>query len=684
MPAIFPRLPAVLPAFALLPVLLLGGCLDMRTPVTEAVSAQAPTLPRAHPGYVQWLRRQSLLEQAQAYAAQVSGTPRQWARPADAARISRLLAAAGVWLRLASSSLETDGSALSALAGTQTLSMLRGMGVEGLLLSPLAESGGQWHERPTDGRDEISFAPAPGTGTDKELDRLTTAAERAGILTGGSLLPLATGFGPDFFLAARHAPEFTGLYVMLEVPPAFRAPLPPAQEPLALATLTPAQMQQWHGAGLLPPEDSADGRCGWAVTGPFTGVDGNERRWLYRWQDSPLRPVLHWSDPSRRAAAIFSAAIIRHTGFRRQTLAMFDAAPLFSSRQAMQDFASSEAAAFCNTVARENRNCGGWTLLDTDVPPALLPAVLAAGTDFVRDSAATPAAVVALLTGDTAPLRAALEAQLQAGTDQRRLARILPGAEGMTLPLSPAVLRDGLPGLAAWQHYGLFSNGRLHATGATLAALAAGLSPAEAPRPAALAGILRRHTLLTAFCAGLPGLLVPQGADIRGALNVAGIASPHAPGLSASRRWRWEGAAADAALPAARLCYPSISHQRSDPASYASVLGRLGTLRRQYGIAEATVECLPDAPPGCIAVLLCLPDGRHLLNAANFTPESRTLPLTPTTGSAVLFGRHAALTDNSGHAALHLHAHECVMVLMESRKSATVSATVANPSQRRP
>ena len=69
---------------------LLGAC-GRRAPVTAPPAANG--LPRADPGYLQWLERQSMLGQAPELAAQVSGTERLWHNSSTARRVPVLLRA---------------------------------------------------------------------------------------------------------------------------------------------------------------------------------------------------------------------------------------------------------------------------------------------------------------------------------------------------------------------------------------------------------------------------------------------------------------------------------------------------------------------------------------------------------------------------------------------------------------
>ena len=67
--------------------------------------------------------------------------------------------------------------------------------------------------------------------------------------------------------------------------------------------------------------------CGWAATHEVRGIDGNARRFAFRWFGHPWEAVLNWTDPSRAAQRIVSAGIIRSVGTLGSALAGFGLKP---------------------------------------------------------------------------------------------------------------------------------------------------------------------------------------------------------------------------------------------------------------------------------------------------------------------------------------------------------------------
>ncbi|MFT3957565.1 MAG: hypothetical protein QM665_00340 [Desulfovibrio sp.] len=82
----------------------------------EQPAGSASLLPRADPGYLQWLERQSMLGSTQELTGQVSGTDLIWRNSASARRVPLLLTAAPNWFDVNPHSLGAGQPALRALA----------------------------------------------------------------------------------------------------------------------------------------------------------------------------------------------------------------------------------------------------------------------------------------------------------------------------------------------------------------------------------------------------------------------------------------------------------------------------------------------------------------------------------------------------------------------------------------
>lgn len=569
--------------------LCLSGLLVACTPASHK---SAPPLPRANPGYVQWLERQSMLAASPQYTRLVSGTELQWRLPAtdtDQGRIDTLLKAADTWLFVYPPSLLTEGqrSVMAELHTGTTLRQLKMLGIGGVYMNPTAESSALW-AAPTSpagssgtpqgtllGEEATSLTFAPHVGTETHYTDLARAAGREQMQLGAGLVPAAIGIGPDFLLAGRHVREYPGTMLMVEVPKDAWHLLPPASPAQAVTDLTtaphresPLSAKTWAATALngphqasfdalvakniIPPALVRDNLpwaspSGWAASPIMEGSDGVERRFVYRYHGHVNSPVLQWDDPSRNTQRILSASAIRTIGSQQQTLgglyleawAGLDVADRADRRGSSTALAEPAAAAL-RDLSREIRRYGGWSMQADVFPPSLSPSILATGVDFTLDTITSPTAEYALLTGDTLPLKEALKASLVAGVDHKRLVRALPHYKG--LDLRP--LYDSSSGRAAvttlqtwlstaqakaWLGEVQARPERIAATATTLAAMAAGYGPNEATRPENAPAIRARHMLLTSLRAAMPGLLVLSGADMSGALNVpANTATPSA------------------------------------------------------------------------------------------------------------------------------------------------------------
>ena len=302
-------------------------------PASGATAAQAASngLPRADPGYLQWLERQSMLGAAPELTAQVSGTERIWRNSSTARRLPVLLGAAPNWFALNPYAVSTGRPVFRALAGGAGAGFpdaLPQAGLNGLFVSPTGERGDIWnkHNQPSPGGENVaSLRFDPALGSDADFEKLAQRLEPLQIQLGGELPPAATGLGPDFILQARRAARFDGIYAMIAVPRKDWDLLPRLPDEWECLPLRPEAVAQLARRGLLPDalvRDSLPWATpgGWAATGEVRGADGQIRRWVYRYSGDALRPVLLWQDPSGQARRIFSAAIIRHTGLQQQTL----------------------------------------------------------------------------------------------------------------------------------------------------------------------------------------------------------------------------------------------------------------------------------------------------------------------------------------------------------------------------
>ena len=672
-------------------------------PASGATAAQAASngLPRADPGYLQWLERQSMLGAAPELTAQVSGTERIWRNSSTARRLPVLLGAAPNWFALNPYAVSTGRPVFRALAGGAGAGFpdaLPQAGLNGLFASPTGERGDIWnkHNQPSPGGENVaSLRFDPALGSDADFEKLAQRLEPLQIQLGGELPPAATGLGPDFILQARRAARFDGIYAMIAVPRKDWDLLPRLPDEWECLPLRPEAVAQLARRGLLPDalvRDSLPWATpgGWAATGEVRGADGQIRRWVYRYSGDALRPVLLWQDPSGQARRIFSAAIIRHTGLQQQTLTGLRLEALMGldvPAGAAEDAAAAQAARFArltpgldalDEAAREVHRYGGWAMQDDVLPPSLTPVVLAGAVDFSRDSITPAAAAYALLSGDAAPLAALLRASQASGVDQSRLARGLHDWRAvdwrplLDLPQGRELIRKaqrlaGAPPEAM----------RLWTTPASLAARALGLKPAEASASAAdgkNAALREACLLLLGWRVGLPGLSFVSPQDLSGALDLPRSTADLPASLGLTPLWGDNpGNVGQSGTPAAPSAFGALEQQWADRQSFLHSMARLLRARRDAGLAEGKLLAVFSGPPGCVAVLSALPSGGCWLLAANFSAEKRIFPLTLPSGIAARAARDigggqdlsSALTRNGHGLELELDGRHSRHVLLD-------------------
>ncbi|MDR2076376.1 MAG: hypothetical protein LBP61_05535 [Desulfovibrio sp.] len=710
---------------------LLGACAFTPAPLKRDPHTLDTPIPRADPGYVQQLERKSMLNKAMETARVVSGSELAWRAPAGYEGPEALLSLADIWISIhpltfLSSSRRT---AFEQLGEMTVWPIFREIGVKGLYIAPIFGSGELWtgskRANNTLGDDVVQFSFSPAAGQESQYRRLMNGVLDNQALLGSDLTPAATGIGPDFFLAARNYREYPGIYCMLEVPRQFWPLLPPASSAWEGVPLSEQQVASLNAEKLLPTAMRHElsfpgGGSGWAATGETAGIDAVTRRWVYRYFKDPNHPILNWEDPSRSANRILSASTVQQVGIwgqafiglRLDAFQGLEVAPATSPPRDSAPDASAEnapaprgffiepALPAAQSLSREIRRYGGWSWLRNDTLP--LPALwefLRAGTDFIQDTAFSPAAEHALLTGDASLLRFMADEALRLRIDTRRTVHSMPAEEGInyTLPHlrhlasgpegaeAERLMRqtlDALQAVLAKQSPSPLQDGFLYTTGAGLAAMALGL-PLDVPEsadgsavrslPSARAELDKAikdkektlangHALLIFFKAMQPGVLLLTGQDVVGALPLSWSGSADTSvGWDARNAARGGYALTSAGsslvvtpqgLPRAPALYPPADRQVLQEESFLRRIGSFLRLRSQLGIAKGDIiERMPTAGQGSIALLSRMRgQGRYLISICNFsrTPITERLLLDNLPGTDNLYtyitplGTHSA------------------------------------------
>ena len=605
---------------AVLAAIVLSGC----SPSAPGPKTDLPG--RAGPVYVQWLEEQACLRRASDITAVVSGSPLGWRR---SSRESLLPEEANVWFFASPALTSWSGyeTFASALTGERAAERLASLGMRGVMLSGLADTGDEWAGRSPAaglGEDAVGLDFGRLTGTEKDVAAWQAALARNGLLPGGTLLPANTGRGPDFFLSLRGVRDYPGLYAMTELPPQ-SAPLLPSLKEDAAAPLSARSAAALAALDALPApleQDAAHFPAparGWAVTGPVTGVDGVTRRWAYRWYGRFDRPVLHWDDPSGAARRVMQADVILHVGLRHEVLIGvsagawlgLDAARPRSGEEKPAFSALEPGLSALRDLTRNAHRYGAAVLVRDALPPELLPQLQDSGADFFFDGVLFPALEQSLLAGDAGAVCESLRRALASGTDQRRLWRMAPNGlprpeDDALLPLLPKDWADFLTSSR-------LGRDGLRINAAMLAAAACGVSPGKSPDAAASSAVRDAHELCLAVRAFLPGLFMISGTDLDGSLPLG------ADGSGTPPLWQLGNA------PSSRRGLPSglALYRRVPGSDMDGPLRTMLTARASCNIASGTLAAVPSCTDsGVLITASTLPDGGTLVFFGNFAARS--------------------------------------------------------------
>jgi len=158
---------------------------------------------------IQFLEPHSMLFQAARQSATLSGKGDQWRHSFTTPQPLDAVKAVSVWLLHYPGCVipEPGKSVIGTWGDPKFWDALRDIGIDLLHTDPIERGGGVQGQQftPTiDGLfDRISYEIEPSLGTDDEFRQMVQTASQRGGSVGGDLVPLHTGLGPDFWLAAR-------------------------------------------------------------------------------------------------------------------------------------------------------------------------------------------------------------------------------------------------------------------------------------------------------------------------------------------------------------------------------------------------------------------------------------------------------------------------------------------------
>lgn len=654
---------------ALLLALFITGCVGTAPKDTsDVLSFDDEVLGRANPGYIQWLEKQAMLQQATELSHVVSGTNLFWLGPYEKPRSDTMRQLAPVWFSMnaARTLSSSSGSLLFTLGNSNFLPMMAQIGIRGIHIESMRESGAVWGS-PTEqrqlGNDTVSYSFLRSVGTDNDFGRFVRKANQSGIILGDTVVPLATGRGADFFLSTRGVPKYKGAYCMVDIPRQFWDNLPEVQNRSRAVKVDDEAIAVLRQARLIPPPLVRDGVAlsltplTWYATNVVKDVDGNGRRYVYLGYGSEARPLLNWNDPSGVAKQIVSGSLIQEIGMQHSAMASVRVSPLYGLEP---DYPGADKTTYgigntavnaAVSIAQQARRYGGWTFLQDNLPLVTIREALTNGTDFAVNHSISTAAQIAYATGDARLLRESLFVMEQMGIDQKRLInRIQPEAYiDLGVPFmfnaendrSAAFRKEQCDAvqqvLAASGADVFFSKSRLYLTPAAYVAAVDGVRDVRHMTVEEEQNVTKGLTLLGHVQAMQPGIFMLSAEEMLGVL-------PLPPELleykteEDSLRQNIAGAydltsragnsiLTEIGLPKAPKAFRDIDEQLRDVESFVSNMRRLIMLRTALGMENAKLLQLPAVKNnGSVMQLYQLPSKNELhakfvLTVANFSRD---------------------------------------------------------------
>lgn len=653
-------------------------------------SAEAPADGAEPPSnsaeYITFLEENSMLHQADLVADPISGSGTQWREEFGEPKPQELRELAAVWmLRYPLSTIPMDGDSSSVIAtwaDPDFWAAARVVGIKMLRTNPTQRSGGiEGREfTPTvDGFfDRIGYVTAPELGTDEQYAQLAANAKENGAVVGSDLVPTHSGFGPDFWLAARGYEDYPGLYSMVQIPEEHWGLLPAVgdtwgSEPVSIENATRLE-ELGFIPGTFPVADSdpdADQWSGWRALAPIVGVAGETRRSVYAHVFKPRQPLYNWLDPSYAARRLNFGDLANNILNRGVPVLRLDANTFLGLEPRDESsvatiFLSPLAKVATTDIAMAARKVGGYTYQEFAGPLATLKEFAPAGADMSYDFFTRAEALYGLINGDALPLRLAHHFLLEAGVQSNTLVHDLQNHDEITFQmfelgshgdfefegetrngeqLTEEILDTMRSTVGAMPYNHLYRPGQdgLATTFAGFIAPALGIDDPYNASPEQVELIRRGHLLIAHANAMIPGIFAFSSWDAVGALPIQLDSVPEELTAGGDVRWVNRGGVdlmgkasrtttAIFELPEAPALYGPLPEQLEDPNSFMSRMQAMLVAREQYGIKDATMNAVPPVADAAVAVLvMTLPDSRSLaitaLNYGQMTTSS-TVDLT--------------------------------------------------------
>ncbi len=632
----------------------------------------------SNPVYVDWLRRQSMLQDAKDIAGQFTGIGAMWQNPFAQPDPRAAVQTASVWFTAYPISMITrpGRSFLATLADPRLWETFQRVGIQAVHTGPVKRAGGLsgWSSTPSvDGHfDRIGTEIDGLFGTEEDFRRMCdVAAEHDGTVID-DIVPGHTGKGADFRLAELGVGDYPGIYHMVSIPREEWHLLPEVPEGRDSVNLDEEAEQALEEAGHiigalqrvifhLPGVKDTN----WSVTAPVTGPDGVTRRWAYLHYFKEGQPSINWLDPTFAGMrlvigdALHSLGDLGSGGLRLDANGFLgvektaEVGPAWSEGHPLSQAAN-------QLIGSMVRKVGGFTFQELNLSIDDIRETAASGADLSYDFINRPAYQHALATGDTEFLRLTLREARAQGVDAASLVHALQNHDEMTYELVHFASRhrdeefsfrgeevtgeelaetireeltERLTGEGADYNLVFTTNG-ISSTTASVITASLGIHDLDALTDEDVERVTRAHLLLVMFNALQPGVFALSGWDLVGALPIprAEIESLLAEG---DTRWVHRPAydlldvAPDAThsasgMPRSRALYGPVDAQLERPGSFADRLREILHLRGYFAIATTRQVDVPDVAHPSMLVMVHeyeLVPGQLQVTVLNFGEE---------------------------------------------------------------
>jgi trehalose synthase len=626
--------------------------------------------------YVEWLRNQAMLGDANTLARQLSGQASMWqnsyAHPNPRAAVER----APVWFTAYPLSFITRStqSFLSALGDPDMWSAFSQIGIRAIHTGPVKLAGGisGWSQTPSvDGHfDRISMAIDPVFGNEEEFRSMCEVAADHGGTIIDDIVPGHTGKGADFRLAEMNFRDYPGIYHMVDIPEEDWNLLPDVPEGQDSVNLSPDSEKGLQEAGYIIGRlqrvifyEPGVKETNWSATRPIVDTTGKTRRWVYLHYFKAGQPSINWLDPTFAGMRLVVGDALHSlvdlgTGALRLDANGFLGVEKSAEEQPGWSEGHPLSEAANQLIGSMIRKVGGFSFQELNLTIDDIKATSEAGPDLSYDFITRPAYHYALVTSDTEFLRLTLRLSMEIGVDQASLVHALQNHDELTYELMhfaaghrddifelngqeltgaqlaeqvQQTMRERLTGENA-PYNAVFTTNGIACTSVSFIMAALGIKDPDAISAEEEARVLDVHILLSMYNALQPGVFALSGWDLAGitALDRKSVAELTAQG---DTRWINRGAhdimgtspeaeASSSGMPRARSLYGPLPEQLNNPNSYARRLQRILTVREESGISTGALLDVPDVSNrGLLVMVVRLEGGQLGVTVLNFSDQ---------------------------------------------------------------